>query len=37
MAARLDSTGSDDPWAGLARRRYGLAGLRRRLDQVGKD
>ena len=37
MAARLDSTGSDDPWAGLARQRYGLAGLRRRLDQVGKD
>jgi bifunctional non-homologous end joining protein LigD len=25
---------ADDPWAGMARRHYGLAGLRRRLDQV---
>jgi bifunctional non-homologous end joining protein LigD len=35
MAGRLD--GAEDPWAGLSRRRYGLAGLRRRLDQVSRD
>jgi bifunctional non-homologous end joining protein LigD len=35
IEGRLNS--GDDPWAGLARRRYGLAGLRRRLDQLGQD
>jgi bifunctional non-homologous end joining protein LigD len=34
MDARLDS--GDDPWAGLTRRRYGLAGLRRRLELAGQ-
>jgi bifunctional non-homologous end joining protein LigD len=32
VTARLDDT--DDPWAGLPSRRYGLAALRRRLDRV---
>ena len=32
MAGRLDSTA--DPWAGMSRRRYGLAGPRRRLAQI---
>jgi bifunctional non-homologous end joining protein LigD len=32
IAARL--AGSDDPWADLPSRRYGLAGLRRRLGQI---
>jgi bifunctional non-homologous end joining protein LigD len=27
----------DDPWAGLSRRRYGLAGPRRRLDRISRD
>ena len=35
MAGRLDD--SDDPWAGLTRRRYGLPGLRRRLDQASQS
>lgn len=35
IAQRLDSGG--DPWDGLTRRRYGLATLRRRLDQVSPD
>ena len=32
IAQRLD--GGDDPWDGLARRRYGLTTLRRRLDKL---
>jgi bifunctional non-homologous end joining protein LigD len=32
IAQRLDS--ADDPWDGLARRRYGLTALRRRLDKL---
>jgi hypothetical protein len=32
IGARL--AGADDPWAGMSRRRYGLAGLRRRLDRA---
>lgn len=32
IAARLDSTA--DPWAGMSRRRYGLAGPRRRLARI---
>ena len=32
IAARLDGTA--DPWAGMSRRRYGLAGPRRRLAQI---
>ena len=31
---RLEQLGSSDPWAGLARRRYGLAGAARRLERV---
>lgn len=27
--------GTEDPWAGMARRRYGLARLRQRLDRLG--
>ena len=32
IAGRLDGTA--DPWAGMSRRRYGLAGPRRRLAQI---
>jgi bifunctional non-homologous end joining protein LigD len=32
IAGRLDRTA--DPWAGMSRRRYGLAGPRRRLAQI---
>jgi hypothetical protein len=32
IAGRLDRT--DDPWAGMPRRRYGVAGLARRLGEL---
>jgi bifunctional non-homologous end joining protein LigD len=31
---RLERLGTSDPWAGLGRRRYGLARAARRLEQV---
>jgi bifunctional non-homologous end joining protein LigD len=34
MGERLDQLGSSDPWAGLGRRRYGLARATQRLEKI---